>query len=153
MRLRLFPDKNIREEHIDIHYKDMTPMIEQVIGVVQSTAIQVHIVGKSEKNEEVLLSTNEIYYFEYVDKKTFACLEHKIYQVQDSLNKLEMDFADEGFVRINKSIVANIYHIKAIKPEANMRLLAIMENDENLIINRTYKKQFREYLKERRNIL
>jgi len=153
MKLRLFQDDKLKEEHIDVHYRVMTPKIEKVIEVLEGDQVRLHLYGKTEKNEQILIRISDIYYFEYVDKRTFAYLKKEVYQVQESLAKLEVELAQEGFVRINKSNLVNIYHIHSIKPEVNMRVKAIMENKECLIINRSYKSRFQQYLKERRNVL
>lgn len=153
MKLRLFQQDTLKEDHIDVHYRMMTPIIEKVIGVLEGEQIHMHLYGKTDKNEQILIDIRDIYYFEYVDKRTFAYLKEKVYQVQESLAKLEVDLASEGFVRINKSNVVNIAHIHAIKPEVNMRVKAILENKEYLIINRSYRTSFKQYLEERRNVL
>ncbi len=153
MKLRLFQDDKLKEEHVDVHYRRMTPIIEKVIGIIEGININLHLYGKTDKNEQILIRISDIYYFEYVDKRTFAYLKEEIYQVGESLAKLEMDLAGEGFVRINKSNVVNIEHVQAIKPEVNMRVKAIMENKECLIINRSYRTSFKRYLEERRNVL
>lgn len=54
----------------------------------------------------------DIYYFEYVDKRTVAYLKEDVYQVQESLAKLEVELAGKGFVRINKTKIAYIYILK-----------------------------------------
>ncbi len=138
---------------MDVHYQVMTPIIEKVVEVVEGDQVCLHLYGKTEDNEQILINISDIYYFESVDKRTFAYLARQVYQVQESLAKLEIDLAEEGFVRINKSNIVNIAHIDSIKPEVNMRIKAIMENNEYLIINRSYKANFKQYLKERRNVI
>lgn len=153
MKLRLYQDKTLQEDRVDIHYRMMTPILKKVIGVLEGAHTVLHLYGKTDKDEQVLIKISDIYYFDYVDRRTFAYLRDEIYQVQESLAKLEVHLADEGFVRINKSNVVNIHHIQAIKPEVNMRVKAIMENKECLIINRSYKANFKSYLEERRHVL
>lgn len=153
MRLRLLRDERLKEDRIDIHYREMTPVINQVIHVVEDKHNGLHLYGKTDKNEQILINIKDIYYFEYVDKRTFAYLQDEVYQVGESLAKLEAYLASEGFVRINKFNVVNIHHIKAIKPEVNMRIKAMMENREYLIINRSYRASFKKYLEERRRVL
>lgn len=153
MKVRLFHDKGLKEEHMDIHYRNLSPTIEKVIDIVENDRSSIHLYGKTEENEQILIKISDIYYFECVDKRTFAYMEKEVYQVQENLTKLEAELAQEGFVRINKSNIVNINHILSIKPEVNMRVKVIMENEEYLIINRSYKTNFKKFLKERRNIL
>lgn len=153
MKLRLFHDEDIIEEHMDIHYRCMKPLIEDVIDIVENTRAEISLYGINEREEKVLIDINDIFYFEYVDKRNFAYMKEEVYQVHESLASLEQNLKSQGFIRINKSNIVNIKHIASIKSEANMRVRAIMENEEYLIINRSYKSGFKKFLKERRNIL
>ena len=55
-------------------------------------------------------------------------------------------FSDLGFVRINKATVVNLYKIESIRNDFEMRVLVRLENQELLVINRRYKKDFNECL-------
>lgn len=153
LKLRLFHDENIEEEHMDIHYRCMKPIIEDVIDIVENKKGDISLYGINKREEKILIDTKDIYYFEYVDKRNFAYMKEEVYQVHESLASLETNLRSEGFIRVNKSNIVNIKHIASIKSEANMRVRAIMENGEYLIINRSYKSGFKKFLKERRNIL
>ena len=51
-----------------------------------------------------------------------------------------------GFVRVSKSNLINIYKIKQLKPDLNMKVYVSFDNGERICINRAYKKAFNEYL-------
>lgn len=131
----------------------MSPLIEEVVNVVEKGDSPKVLIGMNEKGEQVHIQLDEIYYFEYVERRNFAYLERDVYQVKESLSKLEEVLAPLGFVRVNKSNIINLDYIVAIKPEINMRIKAVMENDEYLVINRSYKAEFRKKLMERRKML
>ena len=48
--------------------------------------------------------------------------------------------------------LVNIYKIKLLKPDMNMKVYAFFENGERICINRSYKKHFTEYLKKMRRM-
>lgn len=146
--LHLF--RTTAEEKIDIYYKQMTPMLQKVISIVKN---EKPILSGTFEDEKILLEPEDIYYFDTVDRKTFAYTKDKICQISKSLSALEEELAPFGFVRINKANLVNIFMIKKIKPEANMRILAILKNEESLIINRGYKRSFEDYLKTMRNAI
>ena len=148
MKVKLFQSKET-EEHIDIYYKEMSPLIKRVISITSAEKSS-QLIGKNNDGQKVYFDIDQVFYFESVDKKTFAYLKDQIYEVEERLNSIEEELGDIGFIRINKSNVVNIYYIQAIKPEINMRVRAIMENGEYLMINRSYKKNFENFLKERR---
>lgn len=152
MRVELLKNSEIIEERLDVHYRQMNPIIKQIISLAKGSDVSMNLEGKSKKEEWVVFNIRDVFYFESVDKKTFAYMAKHVYEVRENLVELSSLYADEGFVRINKSNVVNIYQIKAIKPEVNMRVRAIMDNGEYLIINRSYKKGFESFLKEKRNL-
>lgn len=140
--LHLF--RTTEEEKIDIYYRQMTPMLQKVISIVKS---EKPVISGTFDDEKILLEPEDIYYFDTVDRKTFAYTYDKVCQISKSLTALEEELSPFGFVRINKANLVNIFMIKKIKPEANMRVLAILKNEESLIINRGYKRSFEDYLK------
>lgn len=141
-RLHLF--HNAEEEKIDIYYRQMTPMLQKVISIIKN---EKPVLPATYEDEKILLEPEDIYYFDTVDRKTFAYTKDKICTVSKSLSALEEELSPFGFVRINKANLVNIFMIRKIKPEANMRVLAILKNGESLIINRGYKRSFEDYLK------
>lgn len=138
------------EERIDIFYHEMTPVLKKVAAVVNGE--KPVLTGTLEEEKE-LLDIGEIYYFDTVDRRCFAYTKDKTYQISKTITALERELSPYGFVRINKANLVNIYQIKKIKPEPNMRISAVLKNDEKLQINRSYKNSFEEYLKRVRRML
>lgn len=151
MKLNLFQTEQTIEPHIDIHYRQITPIIEKVIQLVQKDKPVLY--GVSQREEKVLLDINSIYYIDSVEKRVFAYTKEEVYRLSGNLQQLEAELAEYGYVRINKSNLINIYKVDRIKPEANMRVMAIFDNGEKLYINRSYKKNFQNYLESRRGVM
>lgn len=63
------------------------------------------------------------------------------------LSELEDVYSEYGFIRVNKSMVLNIYKINSLKPELNMKVIALLDNGEKVQINRSYKAKFNLFLK------
>lgn len=143
IKLNVFHQPNIDEEHVDIYYRDMQPTIRKVIDLVGQE--QKIIWGKTE-DEKISISIDSICYIESVDKRSFAYLLEEVYEIEGTLAELEERLYDYGFIRISKSHIVNIYQIKALKPEANMKVCATFANGEKIYINRSYKKAFHAYL-------
>ncbi len=151
MKLHLFQTKEMIEPYIDIHYHQMTTVIEKVVQLARSDKPMLY--GISQKEEKVLLDIEKIYYIDSVDKRLFAYTKEAVYRLSGNLQLWEGELADYGYVRINKSNLVNIYKIQKIKPEPNMRVVAILDNGEMLYINRSYKKSFQSYLEQVRGVL
>lgn len=153
MKISLFQNEDIRDPRIEIYYGHMTPLVEEVIRIVDGDSLTKHLRGVNEKGEQISLVVNEILYFEAVDRRVYAYTDSQVCQVMTTIGALCKELSDIGFVRINKANCVNLYHIESIKPEANMRVRAVMDNGEHLIINRSYKKAFEAYLRERKNLI
>ena len=51
-------------------------------------------------------------------------------------------FGEDGFVQISKNTIVNLYRVKRVRTDLNMRLKLVLDNGEMIILNRTYKKNF-----------
>lgn len=89
-----------------------------------------------------ILHPGSIYYLELVDRKLFAHQTQEVYQLDYSMKHFLDYFGTNGFVQISKNTIVNLYRVKQVKTDLNMRLKLVMDNDEMLILNRTYKKTF-----------
>lgn len=144
MRLRLFKQQKPSAEHIDIYYTDMTPRLRHIIATIEDGAPRV--VGKL-KSERVLLSLRDVCYVDTVDRRTFLYLQKEVYQSEMTLSAFLSAFENEGFARINKSQVLNLHYVRRIRPTLGMRVVAVLDNGEQLIISRSYRDQFEGSLK------
>lgn len=142
MKINQYKDNNLYENYVDIHYKDIDAEVQGIIKYCESIQI---IVGKRD-NEQKKIIPSEIYYCEIVDRKCYAYLEKAVYQIDYSIQKLLDLFFNNGFVRISKAMVVNIFKINHLKTDINMRVHIYMDNGEKIILNRTYKKNFFDYL-------
>ena len=155
MKLNLFEDKNIKEEHVDLYFSNMRPVISQIIDTVNSE--RPTFSGRPADEdlddwEENILDPADIYYFDYVERKLFAYTETGVFRLMNTLASCEEMLWNYGFVRVSKSNLINIYKIKQLKPDINMKVYAFFDNGERICINRSYKKAFNEYLQRMRRI-
>jgi len=65
---------------------------------------------------------------------------------------VEEQLSNYGFVRVSKSNLVNIYKIKQLKPDINMKVYLSFDNGERICINRSYKKSFNDYLQKMRRM-
>lgn len=144
MKINEFIDNKIEEDRIDYHYKKKNKEVHEVLGLLKKYNHK--LIGKTE-NEEIVFSLNDVYYFESVDKKTFAYLKDKVLRIEDILIDVEKAYFELGFIRVNKSTVLNIYKVDTLKSELNMKVIAMLDNNEKVQINRSYKAKFNSYLK------
>ena len=106
MKLNLFEDKNLTDEHVDIYYTNMRPVIKQLIDTVNSE--RPTLSGRPadedlDDGEEMILDVKEVYYFDYTDRKLFAYTKEGVYRIMSTLASCEEMLWNYGFVRVSKS--------------------------------------------------
>ncbi len=143
MKVNEYQQKDILENHIDFYYRRKTKEVTDILDFLRKHSQRLS--GKA-NDRELLFSLNDVYYFESVDKKTFAYLDHEVVRLEIRLQDLENAYFELGFIRVNKSTVLNVYKIDSLKPELNMRVMALLDNGEKIRINRSYKAKFNAFL-------
>lgn len=150
IKLNLFCDKSIKEDRVDVFCSEMTPIIQRIVNAAKSER---PVIRSKDEDDIKYIEIKDIFYLDCVDRKVFAYTEKCVYPLKESLSHYEEVLEDYGFVRVSKSNIVNIYKIKAIKSEINMRIGATFANGERLYINRNYKKSFVAYLKRMRGCI
>lgn len=148
MKVNEFQQNDISEDRIDFYYRNKTNEVNEILNFLRKHSQK--LIGKAGE-KEIIFSLNQVYYFESVDKKTFAYLDQEVVQIEVRLQDLEDAYFAFGFVRVNKSTVLNVYKINSLKPELNMRVTALLDNGERIPINRSYKAKFNLFLNTMNN--
>lgn len=111
----------------------------------EEKSLQDHLIGQLEENYEII-NYQDIILFEAQNSIIYALTKDKKYRLKEKLYQLEEELAAEGFVRINKSEIINILHIKEIVPWFNGRLLLKLDNKKEVEVSRSYAGDFKNYL-------
>ena len=136
---------------MDVYFTNMRSVVRQIIDSVNSE--RPSFSGRPADEdlddwEETSLDPDDIYYFDFVDRKLFAYTKTGVFRLMNTLSACEEMLWNYGFVRVSKSNLINIYKIKHLKPDLNMKVYAFFDNGERICINRSYKKSFNEYLQQ-----
>lgn len=131
-------------EEVIIRYREMTPRIEAIAGMVQGTGQKLMVFSGEER---LLISPEDILYLESVEGISWAYLPDKVCRVNEGLGQLAALYAGRGFFRCSKSMVLNIHRISSLKSEPGSRIRATMENGEQVMISRKYAGQLRQILR------
>ncbi len=146
MKINQFRDPGLEEDYMDVHYREYNDEIRRILALTESGNT---LWGKRE-GVQACLSPEEIYYFETVDRKCFACLKEEVYQVEFGIQSAVERFGALGFVRISKSAAVNVYKVRQLTADMNMRMQLLLDNGEKVVLNRGYKNEFLQFIKERR---
>ena len=87
----------------------------------------------------------QIYYIESVDKHTYVYTREDCYESRDRLYELETKLGTY-YVRISKSMIVNLRKIRNVSAEPGGRMVAVLLNDDRVVISRSYVKEIKRRL-------
>jgi len=143
MRLVKTKEENIEENYLELHYDKIDEETNAVLDRLRDT---LRYIEGTVDEKKVTVAVTDIFYFETVDRKNFAYTKDMCIEVKEALRDIIEEYSKIGFVRVSKSSVVNVYKIKKLQGDLNMRVIIFLKNDEKLIMNRSYKKEFYEKL-------
>ena len=136
-------EDNLEENYLELHYDTIDEETNAVLDRLRDTLR--YIEGTFE-DKKVTVALTDIFYIETVDRKTFAYTKDMCVEIKEALRDILEEYSNIGFARISKSTIVNIYKIKKLQGDINMRVIIFLKNDEKLIMNRSYKNEFYERL-------
>jgi len=129
-----------QEDTVTISVKCMTENVMRAINILKSPDnITVYA-----DEQALLLPINDIFYAESVDLKTFIYAEKIVYGSKLKLYEIEDILSKSDFLRISKQVIVNVKKIKSVSPGGSGRFIAILINEEKIIISRQYVPQLKE---------
>lgn len=131
-----------KEEFATIGVVEITDDLQSAIDILANDC---RMLPATKEGENIICKTEQIYYIESIDKRTYIytkndCLEtkYRLYELDEMLN--------HNFFRSAKAMIINIRKIKSVKAEINGRMTAELLNGEKVIIARSYVKELKERL-------
>lgn len=85
-----------------------------------------------------VLSAEDVLFIESVDKRTFIYTADTVLETGLRLYEMKERLADCDFLRIAKGCIVNFRATTALKPDVNGRIIATLENGEQVVISRQY---------------
>jgi DNA-binding LytR/AlgR family response regulator len=136
-------EENLEENYLELHYNKIDDETNAVLDRLRDTLR--YIEGMCDE-KKVTIALTDIFYIETVDRKTYAYTKDACVEIKEALRDILEEYSGIGFARISKSTIVNIYKIKKLQGDLNMRVIIFLKNDEKLIMNRSYKNEFYERL-------
>ena len=99
------------------------------------------------KNKFAVIDYKDIAYLEASPDGIMAYTATNHYRMKDTLQYYENMWAEKGFIRINKSQLVNLLHVKEIIPWFNSRYVLKIYNNVELEVSKMYSKKLRSTLK------
>ncbi len=139
MRLIKTQEENLDENYLELHYDEID---EETAAVLERLRPALKYIEGTIDGKRLTVPLTDMYYFETVDRKTFGYTSNSCLEVKETLQGIINEYENAGFVRISKSSIVNLYKIKKLQGDLNMRTLIHLKNDECLVMNRGYRADF-----------
>lgn len=135
MKIIINEVEDIEDVEIVINCKTIDENVTRIISKLK--ALEEKITGNKD-GKIFILDTNEIFYFESVDKKTFIYMDKEVLQTHLRLYELEERLKNTDFFRASKSTIINLRKVRNIVPMFGGRIEILLDNDEKLVVSRQY---------------
>ena len=135
MKLLVKKSADYKETEIIIKCEKVDDRLDNIIQYIRQNTFS--ITGVKDGHTKII-PTDDVFYFDSTDERTFIYLESDVYECSMKLYELEQQLADANFVRISKSCIVNLMKLDSVRPLINSRYEAKLENGEKLIISRHY---------------
>lgn len=131
-------------ETVEIRCHRIDAQVNEIASFVKSRQGQIPGSCDGMQYEIPIMS---IYYAEAVDNRVFLYCSKQVYETKSRLYEIEAILVEKHFLRVSKSIVLNLMKVKAIRPAMNGRFIAVLANNEEIIISRKYVSALKNKLK------
>jgi len=139
MRFVRTKEENLDENYLELHYVEID---KETAAVLERLRPALKYVEGNADGKRLTVPLNDMFYFETVDRKTFGYTKDMCVEIKETLQAIIDEYTEAGFVRISKSSIVNLYKIKRLQGDLNMRTLIFLKNDECLVMNRGYRAEF-----------
>jgi two-component system response regulator LytT len=110
----------------------------QVLDIVARLRMLDRKVTGSVDGHTRIVNAKDVLYVESIDKRTFIYTADEVLETSLRLYEMEERLADCDFLRVAKGCVVNFRRIASLRPDLNGRIVATMDNGEQVVISRQY---------------
>ena len=142
IELKIVPE--LKEVSIKIEAPELTDEVRRLLKKLNQTS------GKpltGTRNQRIyILVQEDISFFFCESQKVFASCDSGVYEMRQKLYELEEQLKNTSFVRISKSVIANIKNVSHLEMSFNGSMCANFKNGSKEFVSRKYVASIKDYL-------
>jgi len=138
--------RDASETVITVEYSEWTQDLENIVSYIEGQKKTIQGYGENKEVHNILIE--KILYFEAVGELVFAYTKDNVYEIKMRLYQVEQVLQNSPVHRASKSILVNIKRIENLRSALNGRIIATMENGEEILITRSYSKEIVAIIRE-----
>lgn len=135
MKLILTQKPELAETEVEIRYSEMDSAVQGIVKRIEQG--ERYLYGEDNGRQYRILTDN-IFYAECVDRKTFIYTKSEVFRSELKLYQLIDKLGSMDFVQVSKFCVLNINALENVKTLLNSRMEGTLTNGEKITISRTY---------------
>ena len=143
MKIKIETDESLREPEIIVR---CAVVDDRIVSIVADLRMHDRKMTGDVDGETRVVSVGEIIYVESVEGRSFAYTGDAVLEMPLRLCELEERLVDVGFVKVARNCLVNLCRIAGLRPYVGGRLLARLDNDEEIVISRKYAGEIRRQL-------
>ncbi|TGB03803.1 LytTR family DNA-binding domain-containing protein [Halobacillus salinus] len=145
MKVLLDVDRKHEETSVTIHCRAMDDSIKGILDFLKEKETE-FIIGKKGE-EQHILKPNEVHFFHSESDEVHATTSEGSYKVKEKLYELEEKLSSTTFIRLSKSVIANLYEIHHFEPSFHGTLVVHFKSGQKEYASRHYVGKIKEVLK------
>lgn len=131
-------------EIVEVKCHEVSDEVREIVSFVKTRQ---GVLSGNKDGDRFEVPVSDICYIESVDNRSFLYTSKDSYEIHMRIYELEEALSGSSFVRIQKGMLLNLMKVKSIKPGLSGRYVALLKNNEEVIISRKYVPDFRKALK------
>ncbi|WP_163539969.1 LytTR family DNA-binding domain-containing protein [Gracilibacillus sp. YIM 98692] len=145
MKVNLDFDQRYEDTTITIQSKEMNESIKRILDFLGEREKE-FIIGKNGDMQHIL-NPEDVHYF-YSEADTVKVVTSKgTFQIKEKLYELEETLPYTKFIRLSKSVIANVYELSRFEPSFNGTLCVYFKSGAKEYVSRHYVPKLKEILK------
>ncbi len=143
MKLDIQTDVDLTETEVLIRCAEVDEHIAAIVATLRMHDRR--IVGRHD-GASVMVPAGDILYFESIDRRTFAYTASSVLEVTFNISDLAQRLEGSAFVHAAKGCLINLCRVTSLRPYVGGRLLAMLDNGEEVVVSRKYAKDIKQHL-------
>ncbi|MEK3889476.1 LytTR family DNA-binding domain-containing protein [Bacillus sp. FSL K6-3431] len=148
MKVSLDIDSDYEETKVTIHCSEMDDSIKEILDFLKGKKIE-FLVGKDGEMQHIL-KPDGIHYFHTENEGVVAVTAEGSFTLKEKLYELEKMLPSTKFIRLSKSVIANLHELSRFEASFNGTLCVHFKSGAKEYVSRTYVSSIKEVLKMNR---
>ncbi|WP_342599221.1 LytTR family DNA-binding domain-containing protein [Psychrobacillus sp. FSL H8-0483] len=148
MKVSLNIDSDFKETKVKIETPELSDSVQEILDFIKGHETQ-FLVGKVGEMQHIL-KPGEIHYFHTENEGVVAITTSGSYKLKEKLYELEEMLPSNKFIRLSKSVIANLHELSRFEASFNGTLCVYFKSGAKEYVSRTYVNAIKEALKMNR---